>query len=803
MADGSIRIETKLDNTALRQQVKELERELKGIQKEQAKTEAQAGKVREKYNAEREYDKQFPEEFSQRQDIDNRSAKELDPIVAKQEELNQKEQEYLQKLEAVNAKLAEQANIAAASKQVDNEVKADNTVAKIKNQAQYNSLLEETEAKMAAIEAAAARIAAQTGLTKEQILGANPEYQKLSDIMGILKSRAGEFGDEADNAGKKASRSMKDAGKSAEGLGKVLKKGIKTIGKMTLAIFGIRGAYMAVRMAMNEYMATNEKLAGQIASIKAVFGQVLGPVIEWVVNLFVQAISVVNAFVNALSGINFIARANAAALKKQEKATGGAAKAANQLASFDEQTKLNDTSGGGGGGSAPSLLDETMDNIPKFMEKLIEQIKAGDWFGAGETVGESIMEAIESVDWRSLGSKIGEIIGGAISFAAGLLVGIDPATLFKAAREALIGLFDSLSSSISSVDWGQVGAKIVEFILLRLATMNPATLIITMMLTPGGDELTQSASRLVGSIVGALASAIVGAAKKIGELASEIWTTIKTYFDGYVDWEGTPEDIINGLWEGIKNALSNAGQWIYNNIWVPFRDGFKEAFGIHSPSKKMEEFGDFLIQGLFNGIRAGIARIGKVCSEVWNAIKGVFASADVWLENKFGDAWIKVKNKFSQWKSFFSGLWETIKNTFTNIGTNIAEAISGAVKSGINGVISKIESTMNRGVRLINGAIGLINKIPGVSVGTISTLSLPRLARGGIVNRPGRGVPAIIGEAGAEAVLPLENNTEWMDILADKIGGGTITIPITLDGKKIATYVVDIQKKKAFAMNGA
>ena len=77
------------------------------------------------------------------------------------------------------------------------------------------------------------------------------------------------------------------------------------------------------------------------------------------------------------------------------------------------------------------------------------------------------------------------------------------------------------------------------------------------------------------------------------------------------------------------------------------------------------------------------------------------------------------------------------------------------------------------------------------------------LARGGIVNRPGRGVPAIIGEAGAEAVLPLENNTEWMDILADKIGGGTVTIPINLDGKRIATYIVDIQKKKAFATNGA
>ena len=79
---------------------------------------------------------------------------------------------------------------------------------------------------------------------------------------------------------------------------------------------------------------------------------------------------------------------------------------------------------------------------------------------------------------------------------------------------------------------------------------------------------------------------------------------------------------------------------------------------------------------------------------------------------------------------------------------------------------------------------------------------IPKLAVGGIVNRPGKGVPAIIGEAGAEAVLPLENNTEWMDVLAEKIGGN-VTIPIYLGGKKIAEYVVDLQKKQAFAKNGA
>ena len=84
-------------------------------------------------------------------------------------------------------------------------------------------------------------------------------------------------------------------------------------------------------------------------------------------------------------------------------------------------------------------------------------------------------------------------------------------------------------------------------------------------------------------------------------------------------------------------------------------------------------------------------------------------------------------------------------------------------------------------------------------------MSIPRLARGGIVNNPGRGVPLIAGEAGREAVLPLENHTEWMDILADKINAGVqkIVVPIYLNGTKIAEKIIEINNQQKFATNGA
>lgn len=163
----------------------------------------------------------------------------------------------------------------------------------------------------------------------------------------------------------------------------------------------------------------------------------------------------------------------------------------------------------------------------------------------------------------------------------------------------------------------------------------------------------------------------------------------------------------------------------------------------------------------------------------------MFGNVAGWFSGKFSEAWTAIKNVFSGWGAFFSGLWNTISSTFSRLGTNIGNAIGGAVKSGINGVISQIERTINNAIGLINGAINLINKIPGVHVGKVGRLSLPRLAKGGIIDEA---TIAMIGERGKEAVVPLENNTEWMDKLADRIAQRNETpskIVLMLDGKEL------------------
>lgn len=154
-------------------------------------------------------------------------------------------------------------------------------------------------------------------------------------------------------------------------------------------------------------------------------------------------------------------------------------------------------------------------------------------------------------------------------------------------------------------------------------------------------------------------------------------------------------------------------------------------------------------------------------SAMKDTLKNTFNGFADWFRGVFSDAWSKVQGVFSNFGSFFSGLWGTIRNTFSSLGSSIASAIGGSVKAGINSVITMIQNTINAGIRNINGAINLINKIPNVNVAKLDVLSLPRLAKGGIVTKE---TIANIAEGNKkEAIVPLESNTEWITKVASEV----------------------------------
>lgn len=205
----------------------------------------------------------------------------------------------------------------------------------------------------------------------------------------------------------------------------------------------------------------------------------------------------------------------------------------------------------------------------------------------------------------------------------------------------------------------------------------------------------------------------------------------------------------------------------FRNFWINLWEGIKTAFAVVVEWLKIAaaSIADFFVAA-WDGIKNAWSAVSGFFSNTWSSITRVFSNVTSWFSNTFRNAWTAIKNVFSGWGSFFSGLWTQIKDKFSDIGTSIGSAISSTIKTGLNGVLSTVESTINRGIRLINSAIRLANKIPGVNVGTLGEIKLPRLARGGIVDSP---TIAEIGENGREAVIPLENNTGWIREIARQL----------------------------------
>lgn len=230
-----------------------------------------------------------------------------------------------------------------------------------------------------------------------------------------------------------------------------------------------------------------------------------------------------------------------------------------------------------------------------------------------------------------------------------------------------------------------------------------------------------------------------------------------------------------GLWNLLLNNVINPIINGFKFLWLKVSGFFKSLWSdiVAIWAKVSNWFNSKVIQPIVNVFKSLWSGISNGAKSAWSNIKSIFGSVKSWFSSIFSSAWKAVKNVFSGWGSFFSGLWNKIKSTFSKLGTNISGAISGSIKSGINGVISMIQNTINGAISLINGAINLINKLPGVSVSKVSKLSLPRLAQGGVVNKP---TIAQIGEDGAEAIIPIEKNTEWINSVAQKFNDNNNSI---------------------------
>ena len=295
-----------------------------------------------------------------------------------------------------------------------------------------------------------------------------------------------------------------------------------------------------------------------------------------------------------------------------------------------------------------------------------------------------------------------------------------------------------------------------------------------------------------------------------------LWKTVSTWV------EKTVNDIVNWFkqaWSDIKNAFSTAISWIREKIIQPIADFYNKWIrpviekiieiitkcveiiinlyvGLYNllvdkVIKPIAEWVSKTVGNIKDWIKGAVDTIKGWFSDLWSKIKEIFSPVANFFKDIWNKAYNAVKTVFSPIVDFFGGIWDKIKSKFSKLGTSIGDAISSAVKSGINGVISLIERTINNAISLINGAIKLINLLPGVNVSYVKKLSMPRLAKGGIIDSA---TIAMVGEQGKEAVVPLENNTEWMDKLADRLAAKMASptrVSLNVDGKELGWATIN------------
>ena len=256
---------------------------------------------------------------------------------------------------------------------------------------------------------------------------------------------------------------------------------------------------------------------------------------------------------------------------------------------------------------------------------------------------------------------------------------------------------------------------------------------------------------------------ISGICQAIGELFSGLWTKLQEIFEPIGQWFS---EKFQQAWDAIVNIFSGIGEWfsgVFQGAWdaivaifTPLGEWFSERWNDITTvlADVAKWFGD-MFQKAWDALTNVFSSIGTWFGERWNDVTTALANVATWFGNIFKTAFEAVKNAFSTIGSFFSGVWSTVQNIFVNAGQMVGDAVGGAFKSAVNAVLGTIENVVNGFIGMINGVLDTVRGLPGLGwVGSVGYVSLPRLARGGIVDSP---TIAMIGEAGKEAVVPLEN----------------------------------------------
>lgn len=539
-----------------------------------------------------------------------------------------------------------------------------------------------------------------------------------------------------------------------------------------------------------------------------------------------------------------------------DKTAGSAKKAAGALAAFDDLNVLqkNDSgSGSGGSGSGGSDLYEEVptgkelsDKIQPFIDylkKLKVSIKNGwdeTWSNLDVSLQfDNIKSSIESIKnsflnifsdsevsasvdnfamtfSRSLGSISASVVSIGATIAENLLGGISIylESNSENIKNYIIDMFD-IASDISVLASQGADAFANVFSVFGDENGQQITANLIQIFSDAFMMVTENAAKFGKDVIDCIVTPFV-----------ENQDALKDALDGVL---GVIADLTTTISDGVQHVTDKITE-LYDEHIHPFAENVKN--GMSELIEKFLEFWNTYVQPIlqnlalmfedtyenhlkpvFDNIFEIMGIVIDILNDLWtNILQPIIA----WIIENVLPVILPIIENLSQnikdsvdfILDLINFLLSGVKLVFAAIHALLTKDTDKAlrqteksVKDFVNSVIQMFENMVNRVINGINSLISGFNSIgfdlPDFlgggswhpSIPTIPTVNLPRLANGGVTTGM---TLAEIGEAGKEAVLPLENNTGWMDDLASKLASkmpdysGAKTVVLSVDGKEFA-----------------
>jgi phage-related protein len=345
--------------------------------------------------------------------------------------------------------------------------------------------------------------------------------------------------------------------------------------------------------------------------------------------------------------------------------------------------------------------------------------------------------------------------------------------------------------------WLPVLVAVSAIIAAIIAILNWTTIV------AGIASVTASIGAFAGSFVAllpviAIVAVVIAAIAAVGAAIVELWNTDSEFQSNMIYTWNSIKDTVKGIndnylkpiFEGIASAAMNIWYRGLKPLWDAFVPFINQLTGFITDlwNRLLKPIFDWLVKTFGPIIEKVVGTLAKDWSNAFNIVISVITGVFNGLAAFLAGMRKALEGVIDFITGVFTGNWTKAWNGIKNLFTGIFEGVGGFF-------IEIFRAPFNTIVDLINQAFSKINGMKISLFGTqIMLPTIPRLARGGIVDS---GTIFMAGEAGKEAVMPLENNTGWITELASKLNGsgsradGPIEITLQVGSTELGRVVID------------